>query len=202
MQNVVEKLVVSTQADVFCHFWNTVGENLAPYSLCEQVNPKLAEIEAQIHFNEDLWDHIDYTTKEVDGVRYQHAHSMYYSIYRANELKKRYERENGFVYDCVVRSRTDLYFDKEFTLNEFLSDPDAIWLSNFEQRPCGMSYADLYAVSNSANADIYSGCYLNLPRLIKQGNTLLQENLLYEYLKQYRVKLSDHTYSVVRVPRQ
>jgi hypothetical protein len=202
MQNVVEKLVIPSKADVFCHFWNTVGENLIPYKLCEQVGPKLAEIEEQIYFDECLWDHIGYTTRAVDGTRYQHVHSMYYSIYRANELKKRYERENGFVYDCVVRSRTDLYFDKEFTLDEFLSDPNAIWLSNFEQRPQGMSYADLYAFSTSERMDYYSGCYLSLPTLLCNGKTLLAENILYEYLKQQEVKLSGHTYSVVRVPRQ
>jgi hypothetical protein len=202
MQNVVEKLITPTQADVFCHFWNTTGDNLVPYRICEQVDPKLAEIESQIHFDEYLWDHIDYTTKDVDGVRYQHVHSMYYSIYRANELKKRYEREKGFVYDCVVRSRTDLCFDKEFTLDEFLSNPSAVWLSNFEQRPSGMSYADLYAFSNSIGMDIYSKCYENLPDLIRQGNTLLAENILHDYLQNEVVKLSNHTYSVVRVPRE
>ena len=36
--------------------------------------------------------------------------SMFYSVSEANNLKKKYEEENDFKYDCVVRLRTDEYF--------------------------------------------------------------------------------------------
>ena len=37
---------------------------------------------------------------------------MYYSIYHANELKKQYEAERGFVYDMVIRCRFALAFSQ------------------------------------------------------------------------------------------
>lgn len=37
--------------------------------------------------------------------------SLTYSLMMANHLKKQYEIENNFRYDCVVRSRYDLIFD-------------------------------------------------------------------------------------------
>jgi hypothetical protein len=36
--------------------------------------------------------------------------SMFYSLNEANNLKKKYEDDNGFKYDCVIRLRTDEYF--------------------------------------------------------------------------------------------
>jgi len=41
-----------------------------------------------------------------------------YSIYQVNELKKMYEKENKFEYDCVIKIRFDTIFHSEFDIND------------------------------------------------------------------------------------
>lgn len=201
-QNVVDRLIKSTNADVFCHFWDTVGPNMDPHKVCEEVNPKLVELEDQVHFNESLWDQIDFTTPEVDGTRFQHVHSMYYSIQKANYLKRRYEEEQGFTYDCVVRCRSDLYFDIDFPAHEF--DPETIRVLNLDVFPTGQGCADLYAFGSSANMDAYSRCYEDLHAIILERKTLQAELILFEHVTRQNLRAlpSTFTCSVVRVPRR
>jgi len=46
--------------------------------------------------------------------------SIFYSIYTANMLKKRYELLNGFKYDLVIRARYDLWYEKPINVMEYL----------------------------------------------------------------------------------
>ena len=49
-------------------------------------------------------------------------YSMFYSIWKANELKKEYEKKNNFKYDCVIKSRFDVaLFDKLDVMNQNLN---------------------------------------------------------------------------------
>jgi hypothetical protein len=45
--------------------------------------------------------------------------SMYYGIWKANELKKDYESEKGFKYDVVIRTRLDLVYFSPFILENY-----------------------------------------------------------------------------------
>jgi hypothetical protein len=49
------------------------------------------------------------------------TYSMFYSIYRANQLKTVYEIQNGFRYDCVIRSRFDFAINKQFNFEQMVS---------------------------------------------------------------------------------
>lgn len=204
--NIIENLIIPTGADVFCHFWNTTGPGLDPWGLCRKLKPKECLVEEQIVFDNGLWesrwkDEPEEFGYDISEKRYQTVHSMYHSIYQANLLKSLYESENNFKYDCVIRSRVDLAFDRVFTLDEFLGAPEAIWLCNKEERPSGMSYADLFAFSTSERMDYYSECIHNLPDILREGTSLLAENILHDHLKNEEVKISNYSYSVVREPR-
>lgn len=102
--------------DYFFHTWNdnlyfptdrhklSALENntykLADYDetfLKEQLNPKMYIIE----------DHKKYKKRSTTT---EHWGALFYSIFHANELKKKYERINKFTYDLVINTRFDLVF--------------------------------------------------------------------------------------------
>lgn len=54
---------------------------------------------------------------------------MYYKIWRADQLRREYEKENDFEYDWVIRSRPDILFrkDSEFSFEDL--DPSILYHS-------------------------------------------------------------------------
>jgi hypothetical protein len=63
-----------------------------------------------INFNE-------YNTIKDKNYAYN-ACSMYYKIMKCNELKIKYEKENNFKYDIVIRARTDYFFTDYIYLSD------------------------------------------------------------------------------------
>lgn len=92
--------------------------------------------------------------------------SMHYSIFRSNELKKRYEEIHGMTFDRVIRMR----FDSNFHGNELdldnLTFPICI--------PSGDDWAgginDQFAVGTSFGMNVYSNIFWNYHNLQKISN--------------------------------
>ena len=119
-----------------------------------------------------------------------------YNIYKSNEMKRKYEQENNFVYDYVMRYRFDnmivnhpeisffdflktieknhLYFAK--TRWYYPRKGDRQGFNNKEERkeikilqtspPCP---DDKFAIGHSEEMDIYSSMYLNMPKITEAG---------------------------------
>ncbi len=197
-QNLLDNIILPTNADVFCHFWDTVGETLEPHRAIEVFIPKDYVLEPCKVFDDASLRFI----REDYGIipkKYQSIHSMYYSILQANLLKQKYEQEHGFLYDCVIRSRTDISFKRQFDSSELNQNPQAIWLCNFDRSAAGTSCADLFAFSTSKLMDMYSDCFNHLPRLLEEGKHLFAETILHDYLSPLcEIVLSEMRYTIVR----
>ena len=197
--NILHNLIKPTNADVFCYFWDTEGENLEPKKAIEVFNPTSFLLETQKIFDTAAQEFVS-SEYDFPSNRCQNLYSMHYSIFKANSLKKAQEIEQGFVYDCVIRSRTDIAFEEPFDFSEYNQDSDSIWLCNFDKSPAGgVACADLFAFSKSPQMDFYSSCFTNLPRLLAEHKHLFAETLLYNYLTPvHNLKLSKMRYTVVR----
>ena len=147
-QNLLDNIILPTNADVFCYFWDTTGEISEPDKAVEVFAPKNHAIEPQKIFDESC---LKFIRADYGGGsnKYQRMHSMYYSTLQANLLKQKYEQDHGFLYDCVIRSRTDISFKSAFDSSELNQNPQAIWLCNFDRSAAGTSCADLFAFSAS-----------------------------------------------------
>ena len=88
-----------------------------------------------------------------------------YNIWRANELKKKHEKENGFEYDLVMRTRFDNYFFSSLTDSqaERISN-GSIWIPyGFDDLPeYGGGMNDQLAIGTSKAMDAYSDMYPNM----------------------------------------
>lgn len=101
--------------------------------------------------------------------------SIFYGMWKANELKKEYEYEHNFKYDIVVRVRFDLFYNHSLLLEKFMIDNynNGIFLSyKFQHDRQNDSYpistggtyssmADTFAFGSSENMDFFCSVYPN-----------------------------------------
>lgn len=111
--------------------------------------------------------------------------SMYYSIFKSNQLKRKYERKNKIKFDVVIRMR----FDSNFHDTDLVLDPDLpgfnlnVIDSNSIKIPTDNDWAginDQFALGPSSEMDKYSNLYNNLENLSDCGYN--PEALLRTYL--------------------
>jgi hypothetical protein len=107
-------------------------------------------------------------------------HSLY-SAYRSILLKKQFEIENNFVYDCVIKIRTDIELDKEILIKDLNLNNISVngAYNNLEIGWCN----DYYGISNSSNMDIYSEIWHNFMDYNLNENCIFQcHQLLFHHL--------------------
>jgi hypothetical protein len=81
-------------------------------------------------------------------------HSMFESVYLANELKRKYEIQNNFTYDCVIRCRMDIGLNDTIDFEKFDMSFININHNNIAKREAPFyEIPDHIAFSSSKNMD-------------------------------------------------
>lgn len=178
--NIIDKM----DCDVFIHTWDIMGMAYRPcdsgvYSIETQnlahkiqklYNPKKLVIEPTKNFNVTPLMHsrlIDY--RDISGIL-----SMFYKIEACNALKKEYEKEKDFTYDCVIRFRGDLFMDTPIPAdhNTNLNNLFIPMYGNYS------GVCDQFAYGSSSIMDIYSELYSNIQQHLEAGAPLQPEKML------------------------
>lgn len=110
------------QIDVFMHSWTPEAET----KMIDLYQPISYKFEPQKRFS---------NPKEVgfEPTFYKNMHSLYYSYRCVNQLKKKYEEEQGFIYDWVIHSRFDLSITKaEIDFNTL--NKTKIYFTGYQQK--------------------------------------------------------------------
>lgn len=182
---IYKNIIEPNNADVFFHTWfdktdrymekihmdrgaceaneNTIEELLILYK------PKDYLVEKQREFNKPM---LQVNPSRLENILKLNAHrkfdedqtkkhiikqhvSMFYSIFKSNELKENYANQNGIVYDVVVRLRFDCIplvpmqfdsFDPDFLYYHDMGHPDLIisdWI-NFGSNLIMNVYSSIY----------------------------------------------------------
>lgn len=164
---ISRKLLDKYDVDVFIHSWDLANKERV-LSLYE---PTKQSFEHQKQFESELTtiEQDDFFGKDGKAPGMYHINTIFkglsflYSRKAAVELKRKYEEENGFEYDCVVLARFDLgqrgkefpqeYYATKFNFDSTL-DMNYIYSAFWNQLNHG--YADHWFFSNSKNMDILS----------------------------------------------
>jgi hypothetical protein len=140
--NILENLINYYNADVFYHAWTSTIKDGSPNVTKEWIEEHCSVFKAKLHeiedYNFDLHCPDVMKEKMLDktenwyGFRGPSTICQYYSILRCNELKKKYEKENNFVYDVVFRVRFDVEYPKPVVTLEELTkiDLNNVWMHN------------------------------------------------------------------------
>lgn len=104
--------------------------------------------------------------------------NMWYGILQANELKRKYEIENNFKYDIVIRTRFDIEILSEVTLRNW---NNSIFIPIGSDHRDGFN--DFLAYGSSHCMDYYCSNFNHLVDYIKNGELIHPERLLRKHLK-------------------
>jgi 2-polyprenyl-3-methyl-5-hydroxy-6-metoxy-1,4-benzoquinol methylase len=183
-ESVKTNILDRMDCDVFIHTWDIMGMAYRPcdsglYSIETQrlahkiqklYNPKKLVIEPTKNFSitplmqARLLDH-----RDISGIL-----SMYYKVEACNNLKKEYEKEQNFVYDCVIRFRGDLFMETPMPV-------DATTNLNHLFIPVYGNFGgmcDQFAYGSSPIMDTYSGLYSNIQKYLEVGAPMHPEKIL------------------------
>lgn len=102
--------------------------------------------------------------------------SQSYSINYVNKLKKQYEENENFIYDYVVRIRSDFVFPRPLELNDLPKKTNqiVILLEHKNQIftdveiPARENMTDSFAITNSKDMDLYADAFNLIPDMIIQ----------------------------------
>jgi hypothetical protein len=161
------KLLQRNDVDVFIHSWDLDNKE----RVLSLYNPVSHLFEEQIQFKDELseinQDFFFGTAKRAPGM--YHINTVFkglsflYSRKAAIELKKKYEEQNGFEYDCVILARFDLgqrgkeHFQKYYATNfNFDADLDMNYVYSAYWDQLNHGYADHWFFSNSSNMNLLS----------------------------------------------
>ena len=183
---------VNDNVDVFLHAWydpldvgnpygsaqplqdNRVGtvQNDTDKILLETFKPKRSIIEPQraFPFTEKF--------KSAPTARQEVIASIFYTMWKANELKKEYESENDFKYDCVIRTRYDLHYHSPIMIKDYsnILKEKIVVPERYQRDQDNIPWnklkpmVDIFAFSSSENMDTFSSVYPNLEELNKAIN--------------------------------
>lgn len=199
----LENLVGYDQIDWFFYLWekspptaNLVGGSghrvVAPS--WQNITKEWAYNKIQSHLPDDhyiadivLDDQERLVFKEItENVAHETIQSnvwkMWFSQYKVNELKSRYEKANGFIYDMVIRTRPDIALldplDLEIVKCHLDNRPNMILMPANKHCGYGIKVCDLLGIGSSQNMNVYCDLYNQALKHHSKGIIFHPETLL------------------------
>jgi hypothetical protein len=194
--------------DVFCHLWDfNTDPNCVPGRSAESkkidpkeidelltvLRPKKFIVESEKTFN---------VRSPNQAISYYPYMSQYYSIMKAARLKKAYELENDMMYDVVLRSRYDAYYQSNVSeqyrsvLPETMHGFHLGWDPEIHRGRMG----DICWFSDSNIYNIIADFYLNMGTIDKKWFTtntqFYVEWVFFHYLKKNKIKLENNNWQI------
>ena len=207
--SIKENVIQDYDCDIFIHTYDKYRDKPSYHNLDEYDREKNYDLD--MDFLENIsnlkvlyiekWNDIKHTFYNLSKtLNVNYAPSVFaspYKIYKCNELKKNYEKENNFIYDLVIRTRGDQIFTKRINFenlkeNQILinscpfGDEDRVHNCNSNPDVAKVVLNDRFAAGSSENIDYLSNLYNNIGVFTNNENYLPSpiERLFYLYLEQ------------------
>jgi len=126
-KSLADRLLSKYEIDIFCHFWHRY-DGISYQSYFHLENPEMGTDGTNYgKFN-------DYKIEDIvsflkpKSLKYEfpsipeNSKSMLYSVRESNNLKTEYEKLKGFKYDIVIKSRYDLFYERDINLLETIDN--------------------------------------------------------------------------------
>jgi hypothetical protein len=112
-------------------------------------------------------------------------HSMWYSIMMSNLQKEIYAKENGIVYDWVVRTRFDVTYKHKLHYENL--DPNILYAAS-QVHPDHIH--DFFAVGNTKNINAYCSLFYNMEYYLDHVSPDWRcgEGILHKAMEHFKVK--------------
>ena len=193
-KTIYRNLIKPFNADVFVHTWfdkDKIGQHydgsLWNFQQTDIIKPdtdkKILDLYKPIKYviepqREFKYNSSFYEEKLSKGQSIYASHSMFYSLKQSNNLKRKFESENNFKYDCVVRARFDLKIFSKVDYSKY----DLSKINYRHANPEVPVIDDQFGFANSAVMDIYSAVYKNIFEYFTKVNKYSNEMFLTYHL--------------------
>lgn len=236
LEQCYNNIIKPLNADVFIHSWYSKECDNLPFDsaqpqqtnrvgtwkpdsdkiILNSLNPKAFQFEPPNDFSE--FNHL----KNISTAVQTKIASIFYGIYKANELKKNYEKENNFKYDVVIRTRIDLLYDNPISLEKInqldFSENQIYTPSSYQKQRQDDSYpissggeyssmTDIFLIGSSSVMDKMSDTYLHFEKIHSEiypnpyGEAYLGYNVRHKH--NIKSKIFDYNMQIMhRVIRQ
>lgn len=169
-ENILQTL--GNEVDIFIHSWKRNNDGIGTFPFqgrgeWHTTIPVYSHTNALVLYNPKAHEIENYDEKK-DLHALPRSMSMYYSIWRANEVRKEYAKNNNITYDVVMRYRTDCVVNENpFVSLDTKDDILMIPLSKNGkavdgpvEQDNGSAYCDWLAWGTPKAMDIYCNTYL------------------------------------------
>lgn len=111
---------------------------------------------------------------------------MYYKIFMANQLKIKFENDNNFKYDLVIRARLDFFWHDFFHINDFfIKDSDIILVKDSYCTKAKWPGNDKFFATNSLNMDNICNLYNLIHKFYTEFNIPIEGQHLNKFIIKY-----------------
>jgi hypothetical protein len=125
---------------------------------------------------------------------------MWYSQYRADQMRLEYEQGLEFTYDIVIRSRPDLMICDLLNLhdikNQIDNDPDTIIMPRNRHCGYGVGVCDLFGIGSSKSMTVYTDLYNQALDHHARGVKFHPETMLGKHLSYNNIKYIKGNFNV------
>ena len=173
-QYVKKNLLDKHDVTIFAHLWQDSTKDLAPLWM---YNPKKFELEQPM--NPDLTKYTRVPPPQPNWKVKNPALSTYaqfYSLMKANNLKREHEKEFDMTFDWVIRSRFDFALNTEIPFAEL--DNTKLYIPNCRMTPNRDFGNDQFAFSSSRNMDKYCNVFNRIDEFYDIGVTMIGEDMM------------------------
>lgn len=193
-EKISDTFIRPYHADVFVHCWwdpSYAGQRFdySPHASkrtgiwAPDTDRLIKDMYAPLQMEAEPQKEFDMSDLEGANFERQAPHitkSMWYSIFRANELRREYEKQNQMEYDWVIRCRFDLSIES-FDLNLHQLDPKKLYVSG-ELKP---ALNDQCAIASPQVMDDYCNLYNRIAPYFKEDQlpSLVNEKLLSHHVE-------------------
>jgi len=188
LDNIVN---INDEVDVFVHTWGSAAKE----EIEEAYKPKLSKYQEPIFPNfKHPYSHFDFENniqRKIQGI-----YSRWHSFKEVVNLKTQHEKENNFLYDCVMVCRFDMVFYRPIIFSRLDMDKFYVshWHYNWTQNKKFFGYQECWVFSNTENINKFATLYDHLDEYMVDNGEL--ENFVVNEVGEARAaKVSSHIIS-------
>lgn len=181
------QLPKDAQVDAFIYFWEggPLGEEIAiAKAVHQKVESRFDTITPVV--GRDFVMDFNMQVSSYPETNLENTVRMYRAIRRCNDLKLMREQRDGFVYDYVIRLRSDVLISTELELDKFmpLTREFIVFPENGHWRG---GLCDQFAFGSSKLMDVYASTHDHIVEHCRSGCIFHPETLLRYHLTKMRV---------------
>jgi len=188
--SVIEHIIKPHEADVFISIWSPDHLRLPDVTMKQPhdssidellgyYNPIVLEIEKPRDLPNVTHKLHGYGGGISTGSKPINCWSMFYRIWKGNELRKAYEQENGVTYDRVIRFRFEIGASQPCPIIE--PEPNTIHIPEGQDHLGGV--CDTTAIGDGHSMDVYSSIYSMLSEYASKSMPTHQESVVRKHLE-------------------